>query len=800
MVLSFEEAYPIDYIAENCIRTNDNTLVLCYKVERQPRGRSLTITDIVNRLNTFGKAYYGFPQNCFSHKQDIFIKEEFDIDKIERNSFLGKAYKESVKGNYYIKHYSSIYFTITDLHGFDSKYLQNPFVYKSEIHEKDNILIDEFQTAVEKAINLINNIYGYQVKPYKKVELESFITLIINGFESSGYYDVNFENQTFGDNTFFETLCINNSESLPIETPVYFEPSGDSSQKEEIDSYFDQFGITLNCNHVVNQIIFFVGKEKVLNAVDKKIILYSKFKAQTKKQLEKLEEIRDVYASSDIDLCSYHFNVIFFDKDKEVVNRNFKAVKTKLENLGIKDHYTPRNKTLSNLYLGSLGFRNKFLDKDFFFDCELNQAINLSIISSHDQSDSTGHWFNDRITMKPIQKDLWCEDNSLIDSRNVIIQAKTGSGKSALLMDLVCQHMENGVNVVITEIGFSFLNLTKMYAEKAIHFEISPNSSLGNPFYIKGNKISKEKLEILTEIILRSWRVKEYIEDTHVSTSVYKILQSYYNEVQENHNIESIYNYIIEGNTALLMALGIETSFFDLKSFKHQFSVFLEGGKYENVFNPNDNPKIIAEKQLIVFELSGIKNDSFLMSLALHIIHEAMDSNILSDKSKKGVMIHEEFGEQAQIKDKFSGEDVLQTVSIINQKIRKENGSIVIVIQDFVQLPNNNFSKSLVHNSEVIICLRSSQASYEETKKWLKLSDHHFTQLQSLTNNHDPLPNEIGFSELLLKRGDDVTVLRKVLSKKELYCYNTEAKRWNELKKGIEVHGNIESALNHLTK
>jgi len=249
----------------------------------------------------------------------------------------------------------------------------------------------------------------------------------------------------------------------------------------------------------------------------------------------------------------------------------------------------------------------------------------------------------------------------------------------------------------------------------------------------------------------------------------------------------------------LLYVLHIDQDYFDLKSFKISCGQFIKGGRYENVFKveKDTNTKHIIENQLVVFELTEIKKDPFLVTLVLLILQETIDSNILSDRSNKGVLIFDEFAETAQIKDSYTGEEVLQTVSVLNQKIRKENGSIYLIVQDFAQLPDNPFTKSIIRNTQLFYMLPSTMAAYQDAKDTLKLTDSEYSQLVSIQNNyHTAQP----FSEFFLKRFEASEVLRNELSPAAYLAFQTKGDLWDKLNAHYSTTNNLEASINHILK
>jgi type IV secretory pathway VirB4 component len=264
------------------------------------------------------------------------------------------------------------------------------------------------------------------------------------------------------------------------------------------------------------------------------------------------------------------------------------------------------------------------------------------------------------------------------------------------------------------------------------------------------------------------------------------------------YSYDDFYKYIVDGDEDLLQKLDIDSSYFDVKSFKHICSEFVSGGKYENVFKESqETSTTIKTKQFVVFELTEVKKDPFLVTLILLILQEAIDTNILSDRGKRGVLLFDEFAETQAIKDMYSGEEVIQSVAILYQKIRKENGAVYIIIQDPSQLPSNEYTGGIIANSQVLMVLPSNKTTYTKVKKTFELEDHEMYQMQSLQSN---LTGQYPYSEQWLKIGNESFITRLELSPEAYLAFQTDGAVWKSLNEKYMETGNMIEAIEHNLK
>ena len=796
MVIKGVDVYGIEQIHGNTIFTNDGNVSMVYELDL-PRKYSICSEDFDLRCKDLEKAFCFFPINSFVHKQDIIVEEDFDSTSIDRDSFLGNDAKRHFKSRKFITHRSLLIFTLRGLSSLSYKYQCNPFKYESSLEEGDREKLTEFDGNINRAINVISNIKDTKIRPLTKEAIEALYKELLNGFESTGFFDIDFKKRTFGDESHFKMITVHNADFLPTTFNNIKKSSISTDYQPIYEGFFDGLNEVLQFNHIVNQIIYFKGKEHILEELE-----------ASRKEYTTVRSYNDIFASkhdlltkriatltkSESDVVKSHFNVIVFDKDKRVLESNVKKVASHLDALGVS-YYVPTDKILQNAFLGSLMGRESLLHPEYWFVTPLIQGVSLFTHTTISKSDPQGVFFNDRITQAPIKVDLWDEDNVYMNARNGIICAQTGGGKSVLALSYISQMMEQGVNVVVAEFGRSFEFITKLFKEKSKHVVLSYDTWLGiNPFALKqGQNATIEKKGYLVEIIMKTWRVKEYMNDTHFLVTMKLIVDHYYKSVKGGHSYENFYHFVIDGGNRMLEQLDVDQEYFDFKSFKHNCRDFITGGTYENVFKVSEGVQNhIGDKQLVVFELTEVKDDPFLVTLFLLIVQETIDSNILADKSRKGILIFDEFAETAEIRDKYTNVEVLQTVSVLYQKIRKENGAVCIIIQDLAQLAEGDSRKKILANNQVFITLPSTRAGYLEVAKSLILTDGEAAEMQSIRNNYNA---EYPYSEFWLKRDNDKRVLRNELSPYAFLAFQTKGDIWKALNDDYKKTNNLEISI-----
>jgi hypothetical protein len=795
------EAYSISkVINNNVIFSKSGNIAYLYEL-RQPEKYSLNEEKFDNRINEFFTAFRTMPNDTYVHKQDIYQVKAFDESIISGSMFLDEAMRQHFAGREGIQHQCILGFVITKLKSLDKSYLKNPFKYKEGLEEEDRSRLLQFEENVRKAINIINNTFRTKVVPLTQDSSRYYIYQYVNCFETAGFYDIDFRDKSIGENK-FDLFSFPRIEYFPDHMTNI---KKDDISKEEFtfwEGAMDMVGETLECPHIYNQIFYFQGNKRIESEIDLRMNEYGKLRSMSeridKKFLQLEQFLKNVsMPGSDTILIKAHYNLILFEKNKEILNRAKSQVEGLLQRNDI-NFYKPEKEVLKDVFLGSIIGRESHLHKDNFFITHIKQALCLFTNTTMPRSEEKGVWFNNRVNQLPLRKDIWDEDKNRIYARNAIIVANTGGGKSVTALNIIMQFLSQGVNAVVAEFGRSFQFITYLYPELSAHIEYTAEKPLGiNPFKIPvDTELSTDKLSLLNSIILKTWRVKENFDNTHVIVSINKLLQSYYKLRDVGHSYEDFYHFVVNGGKELLKKLDIQESYFDVVSFKHICSEFISGGKYEMVFREDETVSgTLREKQFVVFELTEIKQDPFLVTLILLILQETINSNILSDRGKKGVLIFDEFAETQAIKDMYSGEEVIQTVAILYQKIRKENGAVYIIIQDPSQLPDNNYTAGIIANTQVLMVLPSNKVTYLGIQEKFKLEEHEMYQILSLKNNK---VSERPYSELFLKLGEESTVVRLELSPEALLAFQTDGEKWKEVNTEFQKTKDMKKAINNL--
>jgi len=784
--------WPIADIKENYVFAQNGNVVACYKVHL-PEIYSLSEKDFEDIHSTWFQALKSLPIGTIVHKQDVYLKKNYCSEELPNNTFLEKATKNHFTGRSFIYHNCFLFFVLTSNKALNNPKYVNPFreFSKTIVNKLDDNLKD-FISIVSDAASFINNSRKISLQPLNENEIEQLTQNYFNGFNEDFDTDilVNNNNLNIGEN-YFDTLAINSE--LCFGENVQSSKSNNKFTSDDFvfhQGFIDSLGLTLNENHIVNQILYLDDKQKWRKLLDKKVEELQKssnFGSQNKVILGKIQTILDhINADDSARIIRGHLNIIYWAKDPKELDKITIKIKTEFKELDIIPYY-PCGQERTNYILNSYAcFTSNFSNQDLYVT-DLKHALCLLINNTNYKSDQTGIIFNDREHNIPVLKDVWDEGKKRIKARNFAIFAPTGEGKSFLANNILRQYFESGVRLVIIDLGGSYTKFAKLYPEKYTILRYESGRNLGiNPFFISSsNDLTPERLEDMSVFLFELFASDIKASKTQ-SVSLKKILRHYYDSVLINHSLEGFYNFIEKHQNELLSTLKIHQDYFNVTGFLHVMSEYVGEGLYSFLFEVSEDQTYkIEDKRLIVFELDEVKDNKEILSVMLKLIKSAIQRTIWRNRAEKGIILFDEFAKQLKF------ENVLESVEFYYQAIRKQNGAIGIILQSINQLPNNTTAASILENTQIIYSLHNEKG-YEQLVERLHLSTHDLNQLKSIKNH---LSGSKKYTEIFIKIGKESNVFRLEVPKEVYAAYLTDGKENDAIMAIYNKTGSMEKAI-----
>ncbi|MDF0718187.1 TraG family conjugative transposon ATPase [Muricauda sp. 334s03] len=789
--INLNSHHPILDIQGHTVFANNGNVVLCYEVAL-PEVYSLSEPDFEELHSMWFQAFKSLPSGTVILKQEIYQKVGYNAGQLPDRTFLEKATHDYFKGREYLSHQSHLFFVLPLDKTLNAAKYVNPF-RKTEkgYYRKLDVQVAEFITAVNDAVSFINNGQRVSLMPMLPTDILIHTNDYYNGFNSDFDTDIllNKKQIEIGDH-FFDVIAVNNEGCF-----------GGTVQSSKINERFtsddfsfhqgfiDGLGLDLNENHIINHILYLDDKHKWRKLLDKKVEELGKssnFGSQNKVVLKKVQNILDQINTDDSSrIIRGHLNIIFWHPETEQVKRIGSKIKAEFKELDMVP-YHPNGEERKHYFLNSNPCHATNFSNEDLYVTDLKHALCLYINNTNYRSDDTGILFNDRQHNIPVLKDVWDERKKRIKARNFAIFAPTGEGKSFLANNILRQYFEQGVRLVLIDLGGSYAKFAKLYPDQHIILRYEQGKNLGiNPFYIsEESDLTPERLEDLAVFLLELLAADNASKSQEVA--IKKVLLLYYKKVRQNHSLASLYRFVDHRKDTLIQELQIKEAHFSSYDFLHILSEYVEEGPYSFLFNAGaDQTYTIEDKRLIVFELDEVRDNKEILSVMLKLIKSAIQRTIWRNRSERGIILFDEFAKQLKFPN------VLESVEFYYQAIRKQNGAIGIILQSINQLPNNSTSASILENTQIIYSLRNEKG-YDELKTRLNLSSHDLEQLRSIRNN---LTGDRKYTEIFIKIGKESNIFRLEVPPEVYAAYLTDGTESTQLIELFEKTNDMEQAI-----
>ena len=193
----------------------------------------------------------------------------------------------------------------------------------------------------------------------------------------------------------------------------------------------EELGMYLPYNHIVNQIIYLEGNEKLRAQIARNIDIYgsnSSMSKSIKVQFEKLDKLQEEILEENEILVRTHFSVCIFDESGSNLDKAEKTVKETL-NINQFKYYIPGYENLAKIHFSCVPGQISCMPKEYLVLTTLPIALCLFLQCSEYMNDNEGIFVHDRMYQIPLRKDIWDAAKKRVNARNGMIIAGTGGGK-----------------------------------------------------------------------------------------------------------------------------------------------------------------------------------------------------------------------------------------------------------------------------------------------------------------------------------------------------------------------------------
>ena len=818
---TLENKFPLLTVEHDCIISKDADITVAFKVEL-PELFTVTSTEYETMHSSWVKAIKVLPNYSIVHKQDWFIKENYEPEiKGDNMSFLSRSFERHFNERPYLNHTCYLFITKTTKERSRTKSNFNAlcrgFIIPKEI--KDHETVSKFLESVGQFERIVND-GGF-------IKLQRLTTDEIVGTEKQAgiiekYFSLSQENTTtlkdisikademkIGDNK----LCVHtlsDVEDLPskVATDMRFEKLSTDRSDCKL-SFASPVGLMLSCNHIYNQYLFIDDSAENLSQFEKSaknMHSLSKYSRSNQINKEWIEQYLNEAHSFGLTSIRCHCNVMAWSNDAEELKHIKNDVGSQLALMECK----PRHNTIDAptlFWAGIAGNEADFPAEESFYTF-IEQALCFFTAETNYKSSPSpfGIKMVDRLTGKPIHVDIsdLPMKNGIITNRNKFILGPSGSGKSFFTNHMVRQYYEQGSHVVLIDTGNSYLGLCEMInrktkGEDGVYFTYTEKNPIAfNPFYTEDGIYDIEKRESIKTLIMTLWkrdnepptRAEEVALSNAVSLYIEKIKTK---SVEPSFN--TFYEFVKTEYKEVLARKEVREKDFDHANFLNVLEPYYRGGEYDYLLNSNKQLDLL-KKRFIVFELDNIKDHPILFPIVTIIIMEVFINKMRRLKGVRKLILIEEAWKA------IAKEGMADYIKYLFKTVRKFFGEAIVVTQEVDDIIASPIVKeSIINNSDCKILLdqRKYMNKFDSIQALLGLTDKERSQILSINmaNNPSRLYKEVWIG----LGGTESAVYATEVSAEEYLTYTTEeTEKMEVLDLAEKLGGDIELAIKQLAE
>ena len=725
------------------------------------------------------------------HKQDVFVRKQFEDVTGDRHEFLSSAYFRYFKGRMYTD--SVCYLTITQ----ESK--------KSSLFSFDGKKWRDFLVKIRKVHDQLHDA-GIQAEFLDKPQANAFV---------DRYFAMNFKDRIVSMTNFKvddETVSMGGKRckvyslvdvdcaALPSLVRPYTNIEVNNAEMPvDLLSVIDSIPEAETV--IYNQIIFLPNQKRELAALDKKKNRHASIpNPGNQMAVEDIKRVQEIVARESKMLVYSHFNLVVGVSADTDIQKCTNYLENAFGRMGI--HISKHAYNQLELFVASFPGNCYALNEDYDRFLTLSDAAMCLMYKEHIQhSEETPLkiYYTDRQGV-PVAIDITGKEgkNKLTDNSNFFCLGPSGSGKSFHMNSVVRQLHEQGTDVVMVDTGNSYEGLCEYLGGKYISYTEEKPITM-NPFNITQAELNIEKIDFLKNLILLIWKGS----DTKITELEFRIVEQMvtdyydayfygfdgYDPVQRENlhktliaaekrkgrwNAENLpeleqkvdskirlleerrkalkvnslsFNTFYEYSCERLELICLENNITDYDKYTYMIQPFYKGGNYDKILNENVDTTLFSET-FIVFEVDAIKENKKLFPIVTLIIMDVFLQKMRIKKNRKVLVIEEAW-------KAIASPLMAEYIKFMYKTARKFWASVGVVTQEIQDIIGSEIVKeAIINNSDVVMLLDQSKFKerFDSIKAILGLTDVDCKKIFTINR----LENKEGrsfFREVFIRRG-----------------------------------------------
>ncbi|MEG0900118.1 MAG: TraG family conjugative transposon ATPase, partial [Oscillospiraceae bacterium] len=565
---TLESKFPLLSVEHDCIVSKDADVTVGFRVEL-PELYTVTSAEYEAVHSAWVKAMKVLPDYSIVHKQDIFIREEYQPQIDGDMSFLSRSFERHFNERPYLNHYCYLFLTKTtkERNRTQSNFstLCRGFIIPKEI--KDTETVTKFIEAVGQFASILNEsgcVRAHRLTTDEIIGTQSEAGIIEKYFslsqsDTTCLQDITLgaDEMKIGDN-YICLHTLSDAEDMPSRAATDMRYEKLSTDRSDCRlSFAAPVGLLLSCNHIYNQFVFIDDSAANLQKFEKaakNMHSLSKYSRSNQINKEWIDQYLNEAHSYGLTSVRCHCNVMAWSDDREELKHIKNDVGSQLAQMECK----PRHNTVDTptlFWAGIPGNEADFPSEESFYTF-IEQAVCFFTEETNYKSSPSpfGIKMVDRLTGKPLHIDIsdLPMKRGITTNRNKFVLGPSGSGKSFFMNHLVHQYYEQGTHVVLVDTGNSYQGLCEMIHKKTkgddgVYFTYTEENPISfNPFYTDDYHFDVEKKDSIKTLLLTLWKSEEDKISKTESGELGSTVTAYINRIKSDRTIVPSFNTFYE--------------------------------------------------------------------------------------------------------------------------------------------------------------------------------------------------------------------------------------------------------------
>ena len=812
MYAQLDDRLPILEVASDCIVSKMGDVTVGLDVEK-PEIFTMGTAQYEALHQTFVKALKVLPEGTVFHMQDIFRKSRYEGRALPEDAgMLQQASERFFDGRPFLEHRCRIFLTrkpagrraVTSA---SSGLLRKVLVPAGTLN---TVALQEFEDSVGQFCRILADSGLVQVRRIPTARLTSAAgeagvieqyCYLLDEREGPLIRDIDLGPQLRVGDQECLLFTLADAEHLPAQCAPRVNYEKYSTERTRFPIGFAAgLGLLLSCNHIYNQYVIIGDQVATIKKLESKRLRLQSL-AKYSRENAIAQEATNAFLNEAIGqqrlAVKAHFNILAWtDQPGEL-----KDIRNRVGSAMAAIDAVAHQETIGAPQLWWAGIPGNAgdLPENECFDTFLEQACCFFSMETNYRSSSSsfGLRFGDRLSGRPVQVDIDDEPRrlGLTQNGNLFILSGSGGGKSFLTNHLCRSYFDQGMHIVIVDVGHSYQVLCSLLGGYYFTYEES-NPIRFNPFYIApGEVFDTEKKESLKSLLLALWKKSDEAHFRSEYVALSNAVQAYYDWIRAQPDVfpcfDSFYVFVERDYVSILRDQQVKDKEFDVGNFLYVLRPYYKGGEFDFLLNSRENLDLL-EQRFIVFELDNVKDHPILFPVLTLVIMEVFLSKMRRLRGVRKMIVIEEAWKA------IANAGMAENIRYWVKTLRKFMGKLALVSQEIDDIVSSPIIKqAIINNSDCKILLDQSkfQNRFDDIQDLLGISDNQKAEILSINKAHDP--GRV-YKDLWIGLGPSHSkVYRLETSLEEYLAYTSDqgekvmieqyAKEYGSMEKGIEA-------------